>query len=624
MAPPDSLAHAHTTPPTSTPSMPSTFSNPPRPPAFPSCPLAPTQHLSNITDPAHLSSFGTVSEGKYSSYSRVPDAKRSRSRDRSPPRSATNPLQKAMQTLWYDSVSTVGRGENNHWKRFLQNGPNTQGLSHLQQQWLRDFPIYEESKDLTTWLSDLETRLPSAWDVWAKVSILHQRLNAKHQHLFAGALDRLTRRRDDLTWEEIRQAFIFSLKGRATSLLLEQRMRRINQRDGEPFRTYIGRAYDELVKVIGTRPNDDQLTRVVVAGANISTARQIQHYRNDAATLWDLQELVEEWEHREWRLLGLPDPFHDPTRAVPGGAERQESAALAAQSTPLDRDLQCGWCSKVGHHENGCSQPMYCDQCVEQTHPKKDCTKYRQRLFNVHNERHAQVALAHPRVMQALQTPAVPTAVTQPDTGATLAPTSSLATLSTSAQDRRPSRRNWQDQKKRFQNHRNDRRPRSPDRYHPRDIRRNPPDNGRWRERSRQGNKESTGRTREPRAMVQCARCGRPNHVTAECRTIQCTHCRRFGHSAEKCYSRNAVVQQKLQQERNPQVQIHWAQQQQQQQADSAAMQQQIDSLFRMVSTQQTPAASASAQSSGSTTSQQSNTAPYNPFLTPPQRQGRG
>ena len=447
MAPPDSLAHAHTTPPTSTPSMPSTFSNPPHPPAFPSRPLAPTQHLSNITDPAHLSSFGTVSESKYSSYTSVPDAKRSRSRDRSPPRSAASPLQKAMQTLWYDSVNTVGRGENNHWKRFLQNGPNTQGLSHLQQQWLRDFPIYEESKDLTTWLSDLETRLPTAWDVWAKVSILHQRLNAKHQHLFAGALDRLTRRRDDLTWEEIRQAFIFSLKGRATSLLLEQRMRRINQRDGEPFRTYIGRAYDELVKVIGTRPNDDQLTRVVVAGANISTARQIQHYRNDAATLWDLQELVEEWEHREWRLLGLPDPFHDPTRAVPGGAERQESTALAAQSTPLDRDLQCGWCSKVGHHENGCSQPMYCDQCVEQTHPKKDCTKYRQRLFNVHNERHAQVALAHPRVMQALQTPAVPTAVTQPDIGATLAPTSSLATLTTSAQDWRPSRRNWQDQK---------------------------------------------------------------------------------------------------------------------------------------------------------------------------------
>ena len=104
--------------------------------------------------------------------------------------------------------------------------------------------------------------MPTGWDVWAKVSILHQRLNAKHQHLFAGALDKLSRQKSDLTWEEIRQSFIFALKAKATSLL-EQRMRRINQRESEPFRMYIGRAYDELVKVIGTRPNDDQLTRVV-------------------------------------------------------------------------------------------------------------------------------------------------------------------------------------------------------------------------------------------------------------------------------------------------------------------------------------------------------------------------
>ena len=195
---------------------------------------------------------------------------------------------------------------------------------------------------------------------------MHQRLNAKHQHLFAGALDKLSRQKSDLTWEEIRQSFIFALEGKATSLLLEQRMRRINQRESEPFRMYIGRAYDELVKVIGTRPNDDQLTRVVVAGANISTARQIQYFCNDAATLWDLQDLVEEWEHREWRLLGLPDPFHDAMRAVPGGAERQESVPFAAQTILSEKDIQCGWYSKMGHHENGCSQPMYCDQCVEQ------------------------------------------------------------------------------------------------------------------------------------------------------------------------------------------------------------------------------------------------------------------
>ena len=192
IAPPAPFAHAHTEVPTSVPSIPS---NSIPPPSVPSHSVAPTRHFSGNIDSNHLpSSTSThdiprrpspVREGKYSSYFRAHETKRSRSRERSPPRTTVNPLQKAMQTLGYDSGNTVGRAETNHWKRFLQGGPNSQGLSHLQQQWLRDFPIYEESRDLTIWLSDLETRLPTGWDVWAKVSILHQRLNAKHQHLFA-------------------------------------------------------------------------------------------------------------------------------------------------------------------------------------------------------------------------------------------------------------------------------------------------------------------------------------------------------------------------------------------------------------------------------------------------------
>ena len=56
------------------------------------------------------------------------------------------------------------------------------------------------------------------------------------------------------------------LKAKADAVLLEQRVRRINKRDGEPFGVDIGRAYDEVPKVLGTRPNDGQLTRVIVQG----------------------------------------------------------------------------------------------------------------------------------------------------------------------------------------------------------------------------------------------------------------------------------------------------------------------------------------------------------------------
>ena len=170
-------------------------------------------------------------------------------------------------------------------------------------------------------------------------------------------VDRLVTGGHEPAWEEVRQSFIFAIKGKADAMLLEQRMQRITQRDGEPFRVYIGRAYDELVKVLGTRPNDGQLTRVVVAGANIPTTREIQRYRDDATTLWELQDLIEEWEQTQWRVLGLPDPFHDATRAIP--ESHQESQGTTSSSSlsaipQLDRkNVVCGWCGCLVSRRRG-------------------------------------------------------------------------------------------------------------------------------------------------------------------------------------------------------------------------------------------------------------------------------
>ena len=106
--------------------------------------------------------------------------------------------------------------------------------------------------------------------------------------------------------------------------------------------------------------------------------------------------------------------------------------------------------------------------------------KYNQKLINsVHAEQHAQVALAYPGATGSFQAPPVaPPSVTQPGTGAIPSQTPNTARLPTSAQDRRPNRRNWQDRPNRFQDRRSDRRSRGPDRYHPQDIRSNPPTMG--------------------------------------------------------------------------------------------------------------------------------------------------
>src|SRR2546430_2376922 len=88
-------------------------------------------------------------------------------------------------------------------------------------------------------------------------------------------------------------------------------MRRCNQRESERFRDWVGRVYEDLERALAHRPTDEQPAHTAIVGATRATASEIEKLATDVIDLWELTDVVEEWEQRNWRVLDLVDPFQE-------------------------------------------------------------------------------------------------------------------------------------------------------------------------------------------------------------------------------------------------------------------------------------------------------------------------
>ena len=77
--------------------------------------------------------------------------------------------------------------------------------------------------------------------------------------------------------------------------------------------------------------------------------------------------VAEYWERQNKVLLSLPDS--DEPRGSLGPADRPKPHAVDAQT--LAADVECGWCSKIGHPESSCRrQNPLCGECGGE-HPSR-------------------------------------------------------------------------------------------------------------------------------------------------------------------------------------------------------------------------------------------------------------
>ena len=104
-------------------------------------------------------------------------------------------------------------------------------------------------------------------------------------------------------------------------------------------------------------------------GAHEATVLEMDRVESSRgeSDLWKLITAAEYWERQNKALLSLPDS--DEPKESLGPPDRPKPHAVDAQT--LAADVECGWCSKIGHSESSCQrQNLLCGKCGGE-HPSR-------------------------------------------------------------------------------------------------------------------------------------------------------------------------------------------------------------------------------------------------------------
>ena len=133
---------------------------------------------------------------------------------------------------------------------------------------------------------------------------------------------------------------------------MSKKAQRIRQKEGEGIRSFAIRASTELQKIWGKTPSKEEWKEAVMMGAHEATVLEMDRVESSRgeSDLWKLITAAEYWEQENEALLSLPDS--EETKELLGPADRPKPHAVDAQT--LAADVECGWCSKIGHAESSC------------------------------------------------------------------------------------------------------------------------------------------------------------------------------------------------------------------------------------------------------------------------------
>ena len=133
---------------------------------------------------------------------------------------------------------------------------------------------------------------------------------------------------------------------------MSKKAQMVRQREGEGIRSFAIRASTELQKIWGKTPSKEEWKEAVMMGAHEATVLEMDRVEssNGGGDLWKTITAAEYWERQNKGPLSLPDS--DEPRGSLGPADRPKPHAVDAQT--LAADVECGWCSKIGHSESSC------------------------------------------------------------------------------------------------------------------------------------------------------------------------------------------------------------------------------------------------------------------------------
>ena len=115
-----------------------------------------------------------------------------------------------------------------------------------------------------------------------------------------------------------------------------RKLKTLTQQDGEEIRQYAIRVRDELKKIRGHEPRDQEWRDEVMVGALDATAMELDRVTNQMpgdTGFWDVIKAVEYWERQNAALLNQGDPHSAIRRSSAQGA-----AVLLADSASPGKD----------------------------------------------------------------------------------------------------------------------------------------------------------------------------------------------------------------------------------------------------------------------------------------------
>ena len=244
------------------------------------------------------------------------------------------------------------------------------GMDELQIKMLANYQPFDSARhDICAWTAGFKRLVPAEASNDQVLRALDCRLPHKYADLLRQARAQCVHY--TLDWKETVRLFLSRVAGSENRLTKLRKLKTLTQKDGEEIRQYAIRVRDELKKLRGRDPRDQEWRDEVMVGALDATAMELDRVANqmpERADFWDVIKKVEYWERQNAALLNQADPHSAIRRSSAQGA-----AVLLADSASPGKDPSaiCAWCSQRGHTEVTCTREPRCAICFE-PHPERN------------------------------------------------------------------------------------------------------------------------------------------------------------------------------------------------------------------------------------------------------------
>ena len=319
-----------------------------------------------------------------------PRKERSLSRDRSRGRSPRHPrIPEALRDSMYGRIAQGAEPDGESWDTITseleeskkggkgadKDGPDPSPTRHhwdimkIQMEGYKTLRHYREGSSFSRWLAEFEDSLPvGTLTLKERIELLRGKLANPQQVMLKSAIKKLKNEEGTLSWNKIRTQLVKLVGGAHDAAHLTRRMRRAMQTEQETFRDWTNRVIEELSDVLGRQPEDDEILKVVVDGANEFSIRYIDKRGfRDLPSLMDQMDKLDQHDRDYHRRFNLRPQSEVKIPPLEGDNQRK-------RAKPLET---CGWCSKAGHDEESCRADKYCDICLEDTHARRNCENYK-------------------------------------------------------------------------------------------------------------------------------------------------------------------------------------------------------------------------------------------------------